>query len=173
MKQYCLRIHSKNEKSLKKFLHFFFKHLKTKFNIIKQSTTNRISRKIITFLKSPHVNKSAQDHFEMHTFINKVFIRGFYLEKKTIFLKKVLDKLFQDIYIDLELSTNKKANKKNSSFLFSPNNNKLLKNKSPKQNFKRYKQKNLLEKLNHKKSYLIHLIKFLKAINVFGEIATV
>ena len=63
MKQYCLKIQSKNEKSLKNFLCFFFKHLKTRFSIIQKSSANQTNRRVITFLKSPHVNKTAQEQF--------------------------------------------------------------------------------------------------------------
>ena len=170
MKQYYLRIQSKNEKSLKNFLHFFFEHLNTKFSIIKKSSASKVNRKVITFLKSPHVNKTAQDHFETNLFTKKVLVKEFFLEKNLIFLKKILNKLFQDISISLELLIHEKITKKNNFSIFNPNNVKLLRKKMLKKNLKRYKQKIILKKLTNEKSFLIHLLKFLKITSVFGEI---
>ena len=165
MKQYCLKIQSKNEKSLRKFLYFFFKHLKTKFNIIQKSNTSQTNKKIITFLKSPHVNKTAQTHFETRTFTGKILIKGFYLEKSLIFLKKILIKLFQDVSVHLTFLTYKKK----SLNLFSPNNIKFSKGNLLKRNYKRYKQKIILKKFNTKKDSFFYLSKFLTKISLFGE----
>ena len=173
MKQYCLKIQSKNEKSLNKFLYFFFKHLKTKFNIIQKSSANQTSRKVITFLKSPHVNKTAQTHFETHLFTAKILVKGSDLEKSLIFLKKILIRLFQDIYIHLELLTTKDINKKTNLPLINPNNIKLLKKKPLKKNLKRYKQKITLKNSNYKKDSLFHFTKLLNRTSVFGEILTI
>ena len=170
MKQYCLKIRSKNEKSLKNFSHFFFKHLKTKFNIIKKPSTTPAKQKLITFLKSPHVNKTAQEHFEIDIFTKKVFIKGSFLEKNFIFLKKILIKLFQDISIHLEITTNEKVHKKNSLSIFHPNNFKFSKSLSPQKNFKRYKQKTVIKKSSNQKSSLLRLLKLLNTISIFGEI---
>lgn len=173
MKQYCLKIQSKNEKSLKNFLRFFFKHLKTKFNLIEKSTVNQTNRKVVTFLKSPHVNKTAQTQFEMHIFARKILVRGPYLEKSLIFFKKVLSKLFQDISIHLEFLTHENTNNNKNLSLCNPNNIKLFKKNFLKRNFKRSKQKIVLKKPNYKKDSLLHLIKLLNTISVFGEILTI
>lgn len=170
MKQYYLKVQSKNEKSLKKFSRFFFKHLKTKFNIIKKSSASQTSRKVITFLKSPHVNKTAQTHLEMHLFSRKILVKGSNLEKSLIFLKKVLINLFQDISIHLKFLADKEINKKNNLSLFNPNNIKLLKKKPLKINLKRSKKKVMLKNYNYKKSFLFHLTKLLNILSIFGEI---
>ena len=166
MKQYCLKIQSKNEKSLNKFLYFFFKHLKTKFNIIQKSNASKANKKTITFLKSPHVNKTAQTQFETHLFVNKILVVGFYLEKSLIFLKKILVKLFQDISIHLTFLIYEKK----SLNLFCPNNTKFSKKSLLKKNHKRYKQKIRLKKPNTEKNSFFYLAKFLTKISVFGEI---
>ena len=173
MKRYCLKIQSKNEKSLKNFLHFLFKHLKTKFAIIKKPSRIQNNQKRITFLKSPHVNKTAQEHFELHIIAKKILVKGFYLEKPLIFFKKVLTKLFQDISICLELITDKKENEKNNLFLFSPDNVRLLKKKSLKKNYKRSKQKTLSKNYSTQTSSLFYLPKLLSRISVFGETSVI
>ena len=45
MKQYYLRITSKNEKSLKSFLNFFSKYSKTQFNVLSKSTSKKKKKK--------------------------------------------------------------------------------------------------------------------------------
>ena len=90
MKEYYLQIKSKNEKSLQNFVQFFFKHLKIKFKIFPTLTSNQNSKKKITILKSPHVYKTSQEHFETRVFSKKVVLKSFYLKTNIIFLKKVL-----------------------------------------------------------------------------------
>lgn len=169
MKQYYLKIQSKNEKSLKIFVHFFFKHFKTKFIIIEKFSQIQNKRKIITLLKSPHVNKTAQDQFESHNFAKKIRIDGCFLKKLVIFLKNLLIELFQDVSISLKFIINKK---KNSLFLFSFNNIKFFKKKFLKNNYTRLKQK-AFSKNFAKKNLLFYLPKFLIRISVFGETSVI
>ena len=169
MQQYYLKITSKNEKSLEHFLHFFYKHLKTKFNIIQKSVSIENKRKIITLLKSPHVNKTAQEHFEVRIFTKHVFLKSFSVNKNLIFLKKILNKLFQDVSIRLELITNKSVNQKSNRLIFYPDNFRLFSNKQFKTNTKRYKRKHVINQLYLQKKSLFNLTKFLKIISVFSE----
>ena len=173
MKQYSLKISSKNEKSLKNFLSFFFNHLKTKFNIIQKLVTTHNDKKVITLLKSPHVNKTAQDQFELRVFTKQVLTKSFYSEKNIIFLKKILNKLFQDISINLEFVTNKSINLENKLLIFYPDNFKLSTYKQYKTNLKRRKQKNKTKTINLGKNSLFNLTKFLNIVSVFGEILTI
>ena len=170
MKQYCLKVTSKNEKSIKIFLHFFFTHLNTKFNIIPKSITPYNNQKIITLLKSPHVNKTAQEHLETRLFTKKILVNGICLRKNIIFLKKILDKLFQDISIQLEFTINKNINTINKLLIFYPNNFSLTLKKEFKTNLKRNKQKIISKNFKLKKNSLINLKKLLYIISTFGEI---
>lgn len=173
MKQYCLKIASKNEKSLKNFLTFFSNHSKNKFNILQQVNTTHNTKKVITLLKSPHVNKTAQEQFEMRVFTKQILIKSFYLEKKLIFLKKFLNRLFQDISISLEYVMNEDINFENKVLIFSPDNFKLFINKIYKINLKRNKQKDKSKTISLKKNFLFKLTKFLNITSVFGEIITI
>lgn len=172
MRQYCLKISSKNEKSLKNFLIFFFKHLKTKFNIIQKSVAAHNSKKIITLLKSPHVNKTAQEHFELRIFSKQILLKSFYINKNLIFLKKSLNRLFQDISVNLEFITSVKINYKNRLLLFYPDNITLYKKKSLQKNITRNKQKIISKDSNLIKTSLIKLSNFLNVVSIFGEILT-
>ena len=173
MKKYCLKIVSKNEKSLKKFLYIFFKHLQTKLNILQKPITSHNNRKIITLLKSPHVNKTAQEQFEVRIFSSKILVTSNCLEKDFIFLKKVLSELFQDISIHLELVAEKVINKKNKQLLLYPNNFRLWTNNLVQTNFKRYKQKARSQEFSLKKQSLLNTTKLLNVISVFGEVSIV
>ena len=102
MKQYCLKITSKNKKSLENFLHFFSNHLSTEFSIIQKLIVSHNNKKKITLLKSPHVNKKAQEHFESKVFTIKLHVSGVGLKRNLIFLKKIWGKLFQDIRVQLK-----------------------------------------------------------------------
>ena len=172
MKQYSLKISSKNEKSLKNFLHFFFNNLKTKFNIIKKLTRTHNNKKVITLLKSPHVNKIAQEQFEMRIFTKQLLTKSFNLEKNLIFLKRILNRLFQDISFNLEFTTNTDTGYKTKLIIFCPDNFKLPVNRPYKTNSKRRKQKTRSKILYLKKNSLFNLTKFLSVLSLFGEIAT-
>lgn len=171
MKKYCLKVTSKNEKSLKKFLYIFFKHLKTKLNIIQKPIALHSKRKVITLLKSPHVNKTAQEHFEARTFSRKILVVSSCFERDLIFLKKVLSELFHDVSIHLELVTNKIVTMKNKESLLYPTNFKLWTNNSIQTNSKRYKKKAFSQKLSLKEHSLFDTTKFLSLISIFGEVS--
>lgn len=169
MQQYCLKIVSKNEKSLEHFLYFFDKHLKTKFNIIQKQISTQNKRKIITLLKSPHVNKTAQEHFEVRIFTKHIFLKPFYSKKTLILLKKILNKLFQDILIRLELITDKFIHQKINRSAFYPDNFRLFFDTQSKINIKRHKRKTLTKQICLRNKSLFNLTKFLSAISIFSE----
>ena len=169
MQQYYLKITSKNEKSLKYFLYFFYKHIKTKFNIIQKPISAQNKRKIVTLLKSPHVNKTAQEHFEVRIFSKHILLESVYLKKNLIFLKKILNKLFQDISLRLEFVTNKSVDQESNTSVFYPGNFILFFDKQIKTNVKRYKRKNITKQLSLKNKSLFSLTKFLKVVSIFSE----
>jgi len=170
MKKYYLKVVSKNEKSLTKILYFLSKHLKTKFNILQKTIISHNDRKIITLLKSPHVNKTAQEHFEVRTFSSKILFSSDCLEKDLIFLKKILFELFQDVSIRLELLIHDVMNKKEKQLLLYPSNFILWTNNLAQTNFKRCRQKTFLKRLSIEKQQFFNTIKLLNLISVFGEI---
>ena len=173
MKQYCLTVSSKNEKSLKKFLSFFFKYSKTKFDIIQKSITIPGNTKTFTLLKSPHVNKIAQEHFEFRIFSKQILLKSFYVNKNFMFMKKTLNKLFQDVLVNLELITYTKMKDKSLFLIFYPENFKLPKNRSFKKNIKRNKQKIVSKNCDSLKALFIKLSNFLDLTSVFGEVLVI
>ena len=170
MKQYYLRITSKNEKSLKSFLNFFSKYSKTQFNVLSKSTSKKKKKKFFSLLKSPHVNKTAQEQFEFRTFSAKISIVTSSPNKNLLFLKKLTNRLFHDISINVELCTNPFFLQKNQLVFFCPDNFRFLCRRYSLFNYKRRTQAQLSNRLKIKKGKLSNLTKFLKIFDVFGEI---
>lgn len=110
MKTYNLIINSKNQKSLFKFVDFLNKNLVINFNYLKKSIKKKTGKKVITILKSPHVNKKAQEQFEIRLFSKQLKIDTTQTLKLLVFLKKINIYLFPDINIKIKFygSINKK-----------------------------------------------------------------
>lgn len=72
MKHCRLTITSKNKKSLKNFFELLDKNFKTKFNIILKYSRKANEKTFLTILKSPHVNKTAQEQFESRYFSKQI-----------------------------------------------------------------------------------------------------
>lgn len=174
MKQYCLKISSRNKKSLKGFLNFFSDHLRTKFNNVEKSNRIYNKKKIVTLLKSPHVNKTAQEKFEYRVFTSKILVMSSSLNKNFIFTKKILTNLFQDVFIKIELINNFILNDPNYPSTLYPDNFKLFKHKQAlfKDNIRRRKKKRNKKNVTIKNSSLTKFSHFLFIISGFGESLT-
>ena len=110
-----LKIYSKNEKSLSNFLFYINKLLKSEFRlniIILNVKSKKLKKNRISVLKSPHVNKTAQESFESN--LNKKTITLFLLQHNLflIILKKLQETLFLDIYLVIECIYDKSKNLK-------------------------------------------------------------
>lgn len=140
-------IYSKNFKSLKNFLLFFNnKNIFHKFKIliIKTDSKKPLKKFIITVLKSPHVNKSAQEQFEFKVYKKRLKLFVPQISMFLIFLKKLKTNLFADIKFKLNIISNTKINKKKIKNKININNYKLC-----------YKE--------------LNLIKYLKILEILGE----
>jgi ribosomal protein S10 len=98
-------ISSKNNTSLKFFLKVF-RNLSQNKNL-QLNTTLKICNKprlnkVFTVLKSPHVNKSAQEQFELNIFSKNVIITTFQVLKILILIKKIQSMSFSDINIKIK-----------------------------------------------------------------------
>jgi ribosomal protein S10 len=169
MKEYCLKVTTKNEKSLKKFLIFFFKHLKTKFDIIQKLSAVQNRKRVFTLLTSPHVNKSAQEHFELRIFSNKIKLNVSYANKNIIFVKKILNKAFHDIAVKLELKTDLDTEIKNQLAIFCPDNFHFTKQNFSRKNYSRKIQAQKTKTSNFNKNLFKLVHQFLNIFSIFGE----
>ena len=108
-------IYSKNYKSLKNFLFFLNDEnllKKLKICLLKNKTNRPIKKKVITVLKSPHVNKTAQEKFEYRIYKKKIKCFTPQILLLLIFLKKLRFNIFSDINFKLNLIANKTIEKK-------------------------------------------------------------
>ena len=108
-------IYSKNYKTLQFFLVYFFnKKLinKLKLTVIKTQSKKPVKKKVFTILKSPHVNKTAQEQFEYRIYKKrlKCFIPQIFLF--LVFLKKIKFKLFSELNFKIKIISNVKFEKK-------------------------------------------------------------
>jgi len=126
MKTFNITIKSKNKTSVNEFFLFFNGNKLYNSNVIKKYFQKKAKKKKLTILKSPHVNKKAQEQFENRLFKKQFKIQTTKNQKYLIFLKKINSKLFPDIEIKLKCSTNNKKNiKKLKLKIFNPNNFKI------------------------------------------------
>ena len=120
---FTINIYSKNLNSLNNFLKIFnnkkiFKKLKIKF--FKILYENPVKKKKLTILKSPHVNKKAQEQFEHKIYKKKLLC---FTEQPFLFLimfKVLRFKYFSDAYVlinfQFDLSKSTKIFKQNFNF---------------------------------------------------------
>jgi ribosomal protein S10 len=172
MIQYHITVTSKNKNSIKNFF-IFFDRIFESFNIIRKYLKKKRKRKIVTILKSPHVNKTAQEHFETRLYTSQITV--YYSQKYfkiLIFLKKIKIYLFPDIKIKIKFTVNKLSMKKTQTKILNPDNfklnffNKQLKNNNLK-NIKHYKSK----QYNKEKNILLKKTEyFLKILDTYGNL---
>lgn len=131
-----IHVFSKNYISLKAFLNFFFKvcnteRMKTYFVLIQHSKPKVIKK--FTVLKSPHVNKKAQEQFEFCLHKNQLSIYSYQNLKLLTILKKIQTTLFADIKIKVQFVFNYKKFQKEKKEKLNPNkvfSKKISENKS-------------------------------------------
>ena len=103
---FLLIISSKNKKSINNFLNFFFKHIKTQKILTILFAQKKIVKKL-TILKSPHVNKTAQEQFESRKFTKKILLNSSDIKHHIILIKKILIKTFQDLKLIIKIKQKK------------------------------------------------------------------
>lgn len=109
MTKYKINLCSKNKKSLDYFLNFSKCNVKLQ-NF--QSFSNLLKRKKtikkITVLKSPHVNKTAQEQFGYTIYSLKMICNSWDAKKYLVILKKIKNYLFPGIKIQVDALFTKK-----------------------------------------------------------------
>ena len=104
-----LDLKSKNVKSLKRFLSIF-----NKFCVIydsesmKLTSNKKIKKVLFSVLKSPHVNKSAQEQFEFKLYNARLIIYSKNFLKILLCLKILSKKFFSDIQFKVSVTVKQK-----------------------------------------------------------------
>lgn len=92
---FSLKIFAKNKKSLKEFLDFLSKVRSPAITFC--NFPERKKKNFLTVLKSPHINKTAQDQFEYKIFCKTLHIWSPQYKFLLIFLKKIIKTSFPGI----------------------------------------------------------------------------
>jgi len=168
-----LIITTKNKKSLNNFLFFFYKNTSINCNYIAKTFQKKLKKTVITILKSPHVNKTAQEQFEIRYISKQLTIATPQMFKFLIFLKKLKMSLFPDIKIKIKSIINNQhqqilIRKKFNMDNFAITN--LLKNNYKIQNMKLKQNKLIIANLNNILfSTFCDSKKLLKVLDVYGK----
>lgn len=109
MPRYSLIIYSKNKITLQNFLMFLQKKLSVYLQLVLKYTKKEKVKKEITILKSPHINKTAQEKYKyiVYSYIIKTY--SFKIQKYILFLKKLRNNLFSDIKLKMKIIIEKKS----------------------------------------------------------------
>ena len=121
MKTLNVTITSKNKNSIHDFFLFTNKNKICNLSVIKKYFQKKMEKKRLTILKSPHVNKKAQEQFESRFFKKQFTIQTAKNLKYLIFLKKLNYDLFPDIDIKLKCIIINKNVTKLGLKVFNPN----------------------------------------------------
>jgi ribosomal protein S10 len=155
---FYIKASSKDKKVLEKFSRFLSK-LETSTFILKCFSKQK-KRKFITILKSPHINKTAQEQFEFRFYNKRFLINSFQPLTFLFILKKIKNLSFSGL--NLEVKGLLKYNEKNKNFL------KLL---SPDNFTLKIKHDYTKQKLINKSSPQNFLLKkYIQSFDCYGEI---
>jgi ribosomal protein S10 len=117
---FYLKVSCKDKRILKKFINFFPK-IKSFPTVLKSFPISE-KRKFVTVLKSPHVNKTAQEQFEYRFYSKHFLIRSF--KPFTFFscLKKLKTLSFPGVNLKIKGQFERNKTNKHSLKMISPDN---------------------------------------------------
>jgi ribosomal protein S10 len=130
---------------IKKRKYFMKKKINGFFNYFQQKQ----KKKVFTTLKSPHVNKTAQEQIEFRLFSKQINIFSFQILKFLILIKQIQTKTFPDVEIHIKFVLNNKIIPKIKLISLNPDNYKI------KQKIYNYKEQTIF---------------YLKLFDIYGEL---
>ena len=163
---FYLKVSSKDKRILEKFIKVFTK-IKSLPILVKPFPKHE-KRKFITILKSPHVNKTAQEQFE-YRFFSKHFL--VFSPKPRVFfllLKKLKNLSFSGIKLEVKGVFEKNVTNKHVLKLVNPDNIVLQKTYLTRKNFKRNEKRH--EVLEFPQGELDLSKKYIQLFDSYGEI---
>ena len=168
MLKYQIVINSKNQQALKFFFLFLTKKKNPAFSFIKTYTNKKQKTKKITVLKSPHVNKIAQDQFEYKIVSKQYNFNSYNSFKDLLILKKLKTKLFSDLKITVTFLLSKKESISTQTQLLNPSHYNLHYFLKTNQLSQKTLYSNFISINNIKPS--IRIKNYLKILDGYGEI---
>jgi ribosomal protein S10 len=121
MKTFNVTITSRNKNSIYNFFLFFNQTTLCNLNGRIKYFQKSVKKRRLTVLKSPHVNKKAQEQFEYRLFKKQFTIQATKIFRYLVFLKKLNYNLFPDIHMKLKLAIRNKSMIKLGLKTFDPN----------------------------------------------------
>jgi ribosomal protein S10 len=128
MTSYNLTLISKNKNSLNSSFLFLFNLSTLNFKIVIKYFQKQIKKNFITILKSPHINKKAQEQFETRFYSKQLYIYSSKKLKYLFFFKKIQNNIFSDVKIKIKISINHTKKNEILAKLLEPQNYLELKN---------------------------------------------
>jgi ribosomal protein S10 len=169
---FYLKISCKDKKILKNFLRFFAKL--DSLLVFLKSLPKHKKRKFVTVLKSPHVNKTAQEQFEYRLYSKHFLIHSFKPLTFFLFLKKLKNLSFSGINLKVKGFLEKNKMQKHVLRVVSPDNI-ILKSVADsylgKKRLKKFQHKKTLKQIskNHNSDFLFYK-KYVQLFDLYGEI---
>ena len=111
MKTCNVKVVSNNPNSIQKLFLFFFYNKKIRYNKIKKYFQKKKKKKILTILKTPHVNKTAQEQFEYRIYSKQITMYSSQGFQYLVFLKKISVNLWPEIKIKIKIDMNQSSEK--------------------------------------------------------------
>jgi ribosomal protein S10 len=115
---FYLKVSSKNKKVLQNFVTFLSKLEKSP--IVLKYVSKQNARKFITILKSPHVNKTAQEQFEFRFYSKQFLISSAQPLMFFLKLKKIKNSSFSGVNLEIQALLNNSKHIKSLSKVFNP-----------------------------------------------------
>lgn len=165
MKICHLILYSKNKKSLNKAFSTLLEYINSQIN--KKYFFRKTKKHFVSILKSPHVNKKAQEQFDFKIYSIQFSLRSYSKNFKYLYVfKKIRNNYFSDVKFSIKFSTNKKHKEFK---LFNLDNFKLNLN-----NKKCINQNKNLKELKNLKNFQnptnTKIKQFLKILDLSGEL---
>jgi ribosomal protein S10 len=165
MNLFKIIITSKNQVTIHNFFLFIYQNKINKLNILKNIFQKKKKKEKLTILKSPHVNKIAQEQFEQE-FLKKQFkIQTIKNSNYLVYLKKLNFNIYPDTNIILKCNNNMIFKSFNFK-VFNPNNFKFDKHFFLK--IQNTKLKTLI-KIKNKSKLFKNLNSYLYIMDIYGE----
>ena len=119
-----IKANSKNRNSLQRFSKFITKrirHIEKVCLVISSIKKTSLSKKRLTVLKSPHVNKTAQEQFEITSYELKFNLYSYQNLLLLLILKRIKNAAFHDLKVSISLSYNSNSFLKSVKSNLNPN----------------------------------------------------
>ncbi len=169
MSKYFITIYSKNKTALEKFLIFLKKKLPIlKLQIISKYKREKKKTTIINILKSPHVNKTAQEKFKYTEYSLKISTCSFRACKYLLYFKKLNNNLFPDIKTKIVTSIHNKKTRKLKIKLL--NLDKFLLNSLKIKGAQKLNSKNRINIKGYHPQLIEKTVNYLKILDCLGEL---